>query len=107
MKTTLNWLYENWMKGTPFLALYTFILIWLYVGHDTIEGIALTLIWLQCPFYWAHEFEEYVLPGGFLDFFNRNMMGSTRGDKPLTKVGSKKEGYHRNVQNKRNGMRNY
>ncbi len=88
MKTTLNWLYENWMKGTPFLALYTFILIWLYVGHDTIEGIALTLIWLQCPFYWAHEFEEYVLPGGFLDFFNRNMMGSTRGDKPLTKVGS-------------------
>ena len=42
MKTILNWLYENWMKGTPFLALYTFILIWLYVGHDTIEGIALT-----------------------------------------------------------------
>ena len=77
------------------------------LGHDTIDGIALTLIWLQCPFYWAHEFEEYVLPGGFLDFFNRNMMGSTRGDKPLTKVGSKKEGYHRNVQNKRNGMRNY
>lgn len=31
MKKTLNWLYENWMKGTPFLALYTFILIWLYV----------------------------------------------------------------------------
>ena len=30
MKTILNWLYENWMKGTPFLALYTFILIWLY-----------------------------------------------------------------------------
>ena len=35
MKTTLNWLYEHWMKGTPFLALYTFVLIWLYVrGND-------------------------------------------------------------------------
>ena len=88
MKTALNWLCEHWMKATPFLALYTFVLIWLYVGHDTTQGIALTLIWLQCPFYWAHEFEEYVCPGGFLDFFNRNVMKSTRGDKPLTKVGS-------------------
>ena len=88
MQKTLNWLYEHWMKATPFLALYTFILIWLYVGHDTTQGIALTLIWLQCPFYWMHEFEEYVMPGGFLDFFNRNMMRSARGDKPLTKVGS-------------------
>ena len=35
MNKTLNWLYEHWMKGTPFLALYTFVLIWLYVrGND-------------------------------------------------------------------------
>lgn len=31
MKKALNWLYDNWMKATPFLAVYTFILIWLYV----------------------------------------------------------------------------
>ena len=88
MKTTLNWLYDNWMKATPFLAIYTFILIWLYVGHDTVQGIALTLIWLQCPFYWAHEFEEYVAPGGFLSFFNQGPLRSTVPDKPLTKAGS-------------------
>ena len=85
MKTTLNWLYEHWMKGTPFLALYTFVLIWLYVrGND----YALYLIWLQCPAYWFHEFEEYVCPGGFLSFFNQGPLGSTRPDKPLTKAGS-------------------
>ena len=85
MKKALNWLYEHWMKGTPFLALYTFILIWLYVrGND----YALYLIWLQCPAYWFHEFEEYVCPGGFLSFFNQGPLSSTRPDKPLTKVGS-------------------
>lgn len=81
----MKWLYDNWMKATPFLAVYTFILLWLFV-KDT--NYALFLIWLQCPVYWAHEFEEYVLPGGFLDFFNRGPLKSTRGDYPLTKVGS-------------------
>ena len=81
----LSWLYEHWMKNTPFLALYTFILIWLYVrGND----YALYLIWLQCPAYWLHEFEEYVFPGGFLSFFNQRPLGSMYPDKPLTKTGS-------------------
>lgn len=35
-----------------------------------------------------HEFEEYICPGGFLDFFNRKPLGSVRGDYPLTKAGS-------------------
>lgn len=81
----MKWLYDNWMKATIFLAVYSFILLWLYVKE---QNFALFLIWLQTPIYWTHEFEEYVCPGGFLDFFNRNMMGSTRGDKPLDKVGS-------------------
>lgn len=57
MKKTLNWLYENWMKGTPFLAFYTFILIWIYVKD---VDFCLFLVWFintiaQCkkvfPFY--------------------------------------------------------
>ena len=80
-------------------------------------GYGLFLIWLQCPFYWAHEYEEYVAPGGFLKFFNMGPLGSTRSDKPLTKGGtfwinfplmcfaflvpqSKREGYHKSVANK-------
>ena len=81
----MKWLYEHWMKATPFLAFYTFILIWLYVRD---ADYALYLIWLQGIIYWVHEFEEYVCPGGFLDFFNRNTLKSTRGDEPLNIVGS-------------------
>ena len=73
------------MKATPFLALYTFILIWMYVKD---VNFGLFLIWLQCPFYWAHEFEEYLCPGGFLKFFNLGPLGSTRPDEPLNKAGS-------------------
>ena len=44
MKKTMQWLYDNWMKATPFLALYSFILIWLYVKE---QNYALFLIWMQ------------------------------------------------------------
>ncbi len=81
----MPWLYDNWMKATPFLALYSTILIWLYVKE---QNYPLFLIWLQTPIYWIHEFKEYVCPGGFLDFFNRGPLGSKRGDYPLTKAGS-------------------
>ena len=80
-----QWLYDNWMNATPFLAFYTFILLFLYVKP---VNYPLFLIWLQTPIYWTHEFEEYIFPGGFLNFFNRNPLGSKRGDYPLTKTGS-------------------
>lgn len=80
-----KWLYENWMKATPFLALYSFILLWLYLRG---ANYALFLIWLQTPVYWLHEAEEYVWPGGFLDYFNRNTLRSRRGDYPLDLAGS-------------------
>ena len=79
----MKWLYDHWMKATPFLAFYCFILISLYVKDKS-----LYLIWLQTIIYWIHEFEEYILPGGFLDFFNKHMMGSSGGEFPLSKIGS-------------------
>ncbi len=68
----LKWLYDNWMKAMPFLALYGFIFIFLYVKD---YSYPLYLIWLQTVVYWFHEFEEYILPGGFLEYFNHNMIG--------------------------------
>ena len=81
----MKWLYENWMKATPFLAFYTFVLVFLYVKD---VNYPLYLIWLQGIIYWVHEFEEYILPGGFLAFFNRHMMRSNQDEYPLTKIGS-------------------
>ena len=81
----MKWLYENWMKATPFLAFYTFILVFLYVKD---ANYPLYLIWLQGIIYWVHEFEEYIFPGGFLEFFNKNPLGSNQAEYPLTKIGS-------------------
>ena len=55
----MQWLYDYWMKATPFLAVYSAILIWMYVKD---VNYALFLIWMQTPIYWAHEFEEYICP---------------------------------------------
>ncbi|MBE6200555.1 MAG: HXXEE domain-containing protein [Rikenellaceae bacterium] len=85
MKKTMQWLYDNWMKATPFLVIYVSILLWLYVKE---QNYALFLIWMQTPLYWLHEFEEYICPGGFLSFFNQNMMRCKREDYPMTTVGS-------------------
>ncbi|MCD6188708.1 MAG: HXXEE domain-containing protein [Thermococcus sp.] len=50
------------------------------------ENPALFLIWVQTPVYWVHQFEEYIYPGGFVEFFNRGVLGSKREDWPLTKT---------------------
>lgn len=81
----MKWLYDNWMKATPFLAFYSFILVFLYVRD---VNYPLYLIWLQGIIYWVHETEEYDYPAGFLKFFNHNMMKSNQDEYPLTKAGS-------------------
>ena len=63
----MQWLYDHWMKATPFLAFYTTILIWLYVKE---QNYALFLIWMQTPIYWLHEFEE-----AFSIFSTANRLG--------------------------------
>ena len=81
----MKWLYENWSKSTLFLAIYILLLLFLYVMD---KNYALFLIWLQTPVYLLHEFEEYICPGGFLNFFNRKILKSDKGDFPLDKAGS-------------------
>ena len=78
----MKWLYENWAKSTIFLAIYSLIFLFSYVLQ---KDFALFLIWLQLPVYFFHQFEEYIVPGGFVDYFNTKVLGSSRGDTPLNK----------------------
>lgn len=75
------WLFEHWPKATVFLALYTVVLLFLYLFD---RNPLLFLIWIQTPIYWLHQFEEYVVPGGFGAFFNRTLLNSPRSDWPVT-----------------------
>lgn len=77
----MNWLYKHWYKSTIFLALPVFVFLILRVRET---NFPLFLIWLQFVIYLLHQFEEYVLPGGFIAFFNTNLLGSSRVDFPLT-----------------------
>ncbi len=76
----MKWLIKNWSKSTPFLAVYLLIVLFCYVMK---EDFPLFLIWLQTPIYFLHQFEEYILPGGFVEFFNTKVLGSNRKDHPL------------------------
>jgi hypothetical protein len=77
-----SWLTEHWPKATIFLAIYSFILLYLYLFED---NLLLFLLWLQTPIYWLHQFEEYVFPGGFAEFFNHKLLNSGRDHWPVTR----------------------
>ncbi len=79
----IDWLAEYWPKATIFLAIYTFALLFLLLYE---ANFLLFLIWLQTPIYWLHQFEEYVYPGGFARFFNRQLLGAAKDDWPVTKM---------------------
>ena len=76
----MNWFIKNWTKSTLFLAIYLTILLVLFVMK---QNFALFLVWIQTPVYFLHQFEEYILPGGFMAFFNTKMLGSKKPDFPL------------------------
>jgi hypothetical protein len=78
----MKWLIDNWSKSTIFLAIYLLIMLLCYVMND---NFLLFLIWVQTPIYFLHQFEEYIFPGGFVEFFNTKVLGSNKSDFPLNK----------------------
>ncbi|PTD93344.1 hypothetical protein C9439_08000 [archaeon SCG-AAA382B04] len=80
--SVLAWLEQHWPISTPFLALYLTIVLVLFVLN---KNFALFLIWIQIPLYWLHQFEEYIYPGGFMEYFNIKVLSSNRKDWPITK----------------------
>ncbi len=76
----MTWLYNNWYKSTIFLAVYALIFLLLLFEQ---ANFPLFLIGLQFVVYLLHQFEEYVLPGGFVKFFNKNLLGSKKDNFPL------------------------
>ena len=86
----MKWLYDNWSKSTIFLAIYLLVVLFLYVMRD---NFALFLIWLQTVVYFLHQSEEYIFPGGFVEFFNKKPLGSKKSDFPV----GKKESFWINI----------
>jgi hypothetical protein len=75
-----KWLERYWPMSTVFLAVYVTMLLALFVLRT---DFPLFLIWAQLPVYFLHQFEEYVFPGGFKEFFNTKVLGSPVAAEPL------------------------
>lgn len=81
----MKWLYGNWYKSTIFLAVYLLIFLVIFLLET---NFALFLIWIQFVVYLFHQFEEYIFPGGFVEFFNKKPLNSNKPNFPLDEKAS-------------------
>ena len=71
MNNYLEWIKDNWQKAAILVLIYTVTSIApLYFRLDLVEFMLL----LAFPLYLLHEIEEYILPGGFAEFFNEDLL---------------------------------
>ena len=75
-----------WQKSTGILAviIIAVLVAWRYFSPEV--NIFQWLFWLHLPLIMLHEFEEYVFPGGFKEFFNTKTplaLSTPRSDLPL------------------------
>ncbi len=78
----MDYLYKNWAQIGMVSAIFIFVLLFFntYVPIGSYQW----LLWLNIPFYFIHQFEEYVYPGGFLEDMNKNLEGLGNGNVKLT-----------------------
>jgi hypothetical protein len=76
----MNFLIKHWPKiGTVLALILTPILLY----YRSEMGLPLFLIWMQVPIYLLHQTEEYLIPGGFIEHFNRVLTGKATREGPL------------------------
>lgn len=78
MHTYWDWLKDHWQKSAVLVLIYTLAgLVPLYSKLALIDFMLL----LSFPLYLVHEIEEYILPGGFPEFFNEHLLTVKSDDK--------------------------
>ena len=69
-------MYTHWAKAGGFLFIVIIFYVLLFTPYKTFN--LQTVGWLNLAFLMLHQFEEYVYPGGFKEFFNSNISGFVR-----------------------------
>lgn len=80
LKEYYGWLKENWAKTGLIMAFYLTIILLVFVRGT---NFAVFLILIQTPLYMLHQTEEYIFPGGFARFFNRDIFGVDHDNEPI------------------------
>ena len=69
-KEYTTWFKENWQKTGAIVALFlTIYLVVIVLPQNTLTFALL----MSTPLYMLHEIDEYILPGGFAQFLNKNI----------------------------------
>ena len=70
LKAYYIWFVENWAKAGVILGIFLTIYL---VEVVLPQNVLLFALMMYTPLYTLHEAEEYVFPGGFAEFVNRNI----------------------------------
>lgn len=65
-----NWLKKDWAKIGLIISIFLFVFLVVFVRK---QDFIVFIILVQTPLYMLHETEEYVFPGGFGSFFNKDI----------------------------------
>lgn len=76
----MKWIIKNWAKVGIILAFYLTLFLVVFMREI---GLDLFLILILTPLYMLHETEEYVFPGGFKRFINKDIFNFDTEEKPM------------------------
>ncbi len=71
-----------WQIGAGIVALPIIATLFLWWRSDPEANMFVALFWLHLPLVMLHEFEEYVYPGGFKEFFNTHTFAAASRPQP-------------------------
>jgi hypothetical protein len=77
LKNFYNWCMDYWQWVGIFLFIYLTIYLTCIILPQNIILYGLLMVF---PLYLLHEFEEYLIPGGFAEFFNEDVLKIKRKD---------------------------
>ncbi len=73
---------QNWAKATPYLAVISFVLLFIFTKPSELLFWAL----INIPLYLLHQLEEHLYPAGFKQFMNEVVYKRQPGDESLTDI---------------------
>ena len=65
-----HWFHREWMRAGFVVAVFLLVYLTVLVAPTNLVLYAMLLC---APFYMLHETEEYLFPGGFVEFMNRDL----------------------------------
>ena len=75
-----RWLKKDWAKTGFILSIFLFVFLFIFVRPS---DFVVFILLLQTPLYMLHQTEEYVFPGGFGQFFNKDIFMLETEDGPV------------------------